>query len=931
MNSLFELYKTGPLREDAPHSQAWIRLEFSKGGAYFRTVGTDGTDLSVDYRQYAPPFSEFLKGYGDALERQKNDISWMGVEERVFVQDHPYLLSSALASGRLTDTRGKQVRLSGGVHRLVVRIQDSSLFTASLELDEENPGIVQPVDREHVYLNGNIYRVGDMGPSFLNIGGLTSTFPKEDLLPFLSLFFSHFPSVSLDYKGYRIKSGGELPLKPVLTFSSIDRDGFLHLQAGWGLNGYNPNFFSNYEASKAVSIVDGDECIYVHPILPSNTHNSLKYVRKILNRLRREHSLDYGYFQHGDTIAVSPRLGELLVTAEITSLSKEFLLYGTEHLARYRIKKAVPKIRLHVSSGFDFLESTCDIEIDGEHFTPKELLSAYRTHDCIPLKSGTQVLIDASFIARLERILKTKGSGNQVSLSFFDLPVVEAMIDGKITGPGYERAAEIREEIAGLTEKEFPDPGIQGTLRAYQEYGYKWLSLLGSRSLGCCLADDMGLGKTVQTIAAVHAAYCPAIQPAGPEQYPKPATGPSLLVLPKSLVFNWKRELDKFAPDLKVYVYYENTRTLEDALCCHIIITTYALLRNEIDVFKDVPFEFVILDEAQQIKNLSSQITRAVMLIKGRRRIAISGTPMENNLMELYSLFRFLNPPMFGSAAEFKRRYLNPIQKDDDEDAAEDLRRKIYPFILRRLKRDVAKDLPEKVEQILYVEMGKAQKDFYENRKAYYAKAIREKVEQDGFEQSQMFIFQALAELRQIATVPEIKTEGQILSAKRQIIMESIDDVCRNRHKAIIFSNYIGTLEYLAEDIEKLGYEYLFMSGATKDRMSLVEKFQTESRYQVFLMTLKTGGVGLTLTQAEYVYIVDPWWNIAAENQAIDRAHRIGQKHTVFAYKLIAQDTIEERILTLQEQKRDLFNTVITNDVSMLKQFSPDDLNYIFS
>ena len=931
MSNLFDLFGTGGASEDPSKPDIAVCMDFSNGGAYFQVVDSRKNPVTVDYRNFEPPLRSFLKSYYEAAEKQKREIKWMGTEEKIFLEDHPFLLGTALESGKLENRQGRKIIRQDEIIKLTCRIEGNTHFRSKL-VCEEMPGTeILPVDREHVLLAERLYRVQDMGESFRHISGLDSSFEKEDLLPFLSLFFSHFPSIALDYRGYSIIHGAELVLRPVLTFSSIDRDGFLHLRIGAGHHGYKPDFFDTFDVTKAASVIEGDECIYVHRVPVSNTGNYVKQVKKLLNKIQREHELDYGYFQNGDTIAVSPKLGELFITREITGLSKEFLLFGTEHLARFKVTKSAPKMRLNIASGFDYLESDCEIEISGQRFTPKELLSAYRAHSYIPLNDGGQALIDPSFIARLERILKIKGSGGEVVLSFFDLPIVEELIEDKISGQGYLKPAQVFDTLAKIHETAYPDSGIAGTLRSYQEYGYKWLSYLGSQGLGSCLADDMGLGKTVQTIAALNAAYA-AKEPSDADgETLKPASGPSLLVMPKSLIFNWKRELSKFAPDLSVYVYYDNARDMETALTHNIILTTYTLLRNDITSFREISFDFVILDEAQQIKNVSSQITKAVMLLKGNRRVAISGTPMENNLMELYSLFRFLNPPMFGSAADFTRRYLQPIQKEDDEEAAEDLRRKIYPFILRRLKRDVAKDLPEKVEQVLYVEMGNAQRDFYEGRKKYYAKAIQEKVERDGFEQSQMFIFQALAELRQIATVPEIKTEGQIRSAKREVILESLDDVLKNRHKAIIFSNYIGTLEYLAEDIEKLGYEYLFMSGATKDRMSLVEKFQTDSRYPVFLMTLKTGGVGLTLTEAEYVYIVDPWWNIAAENQAIDRAHRIGQKHTVFAYKLIAQDTIEERILTLQEQKRDLFNTVITNDHSMLKKFDADDMNYIFS
>jgi SNF2 family DNA or RNA helicase len=307
----------------------------------------------------------------------------------------------------------------------------------------------------------------------------------------------------------------------------------------------------------------------------------------------------------------------------------------------------------------------------------------------------------------------------------------------------------------------------------------------------------------------------------------------------------------------------------------------------------------------------------------------LSGTPVENNLSELYSLFRFLNPSMFGSIDDFNQYYALPIQRENDKEAMNELKRKIYPFILRRLKKDVLKELPDKIEQILYVDMSDEQKAFYEHRRQFYYETVRAQIAHKGIKQSQFYILQALSELRQIASIPESKTNDQIVSPKREILIESIMDAVANNHKILVFANFLNAIDCIAEDLEKEGLDYLIMTGATKDRKTLVDKFQNDDAYKVFLMTLKTGGLGLNLTAADYIFIFDPWWNQAAENQAIDRAHRIGQDKTVFSYKLITRATIEEKILQLQKIKSELFDNLISTDDASIKSLDEKDVEFV--
>ena len=359
------------------------------------------------------------------------------------------------------------------------------------------------------------------------------------------------------------------------------------------------------------------------------------------------------------------------------------------------------------------------------------------------------------------------------------------------------------------------------------------------------------------------------------------------------------------------------------------VLTTYAIVRNDIETFREQTFHYVILDESQNIKNVSTQSTQAVFMLNAEHRLALSGTPIENNLGELYSLFRFLNPAMFGSLDDFNTRYANPIQKDGDKDAMQSLRRKIFPFMLRRLKRDVLKDLPDRTDKMLYVEMDKAQADFYEQRRRYYKEQVSQSIKSAGLQKSQFVMFQALSELRRVASIPESLTDGRIHSPKLEALTETLLDAVANGHKTVVFFNFIAGIELLSETLDENGIDYVCMTGSTHDRKSVVERFQNDPQCRVMLMTLKTGGVGLNLTAADTVFIFEPWWNKAAEEQAINRLHRFGQKAKVLCFSLITQGTIEEKIQQLQQQKADLFEGLIGSDTASAKHLSEEDINFI--
>nr|WP_320016940.1 DEAD/DEAH box helicase [uncultured Desulfobacter sp.] len=515
---------------------------------------------------------------------------------------------------------------------------------------------------------------------------------------------------------------------------------------------------------------------------------------------------------------------------------------------------------------------------------------------------------------KLARIFKKQKSG--IKVSFFDLPLVEELIGEKIANETFNQSRKIFLGFNQLKNSRTRTPPVNATLRGYQKQGVRWISYLYKHKSGGCLADDMGLGKTIQTIALLASIY--------PEQ-----KQPTLIVMPKTLLFNWESELKRFTPELTSGPYYGQTRDIKTLGSKNIILTTYAMVRNDIEQLKEEHFHMVVLDESQNIKNPNSKTSRAVMLLQTDHRFALSGTPIENNMSELYALFRFLNPAMFGTFSDFSKNYLNPIQKNDNKAVAKELRKKIYPFVLRRLKTQVLKDLPDKMEQVLHVDMSREQAALYHQRRLMYKRAIQEEIQAKGLKKSQLFILQAMGELRQIASIPEIKSDNKIISPKRELLMDHVADAVAGKHKVLVFANYLHSLECVSQDMEDAGIHHLVMTGATRDRNHIVEQFQQDDSCQALLMTLKIGGLGLNLTAAEYVFLFDPWWNLAAENQAIDRAHRMGQKNTVFSYRLIARDSIEEKILMLQEKKKELFDSLIASDNASIKQMEEEDIDLL--
>ncbi len=478
----------------------------------------------------------------------------------------------------------------------------------------------------------------------------------------------------------------------------------------------------------------------------------------------------------------------------------------------------------------------------------------------------------------------------------------------------------------------YPLPAaIRADLRPYQQKGYEWFCLLQEIGAGACLADDMGLGKTLQTICFLARVF---------EQAAGKRPARAMIVCPASLLHNWRLEMEKFAPSLHTYVYHETGRSLESfmdgASAGGILITSYGTLRADLHLLEGIEWDAVVLDESHTIKNPAAQVTRAVYQLRADARIALSGTPVMNNSLDLYAQLQFLVPGLFGNLEFFRKQYAIPIDREQDEEKIQALQKLTAPFLLRRTKQQVATDLPPKTESVLWCEMGAAQKAFYEETLSQIRDSIFLNIKQEGLGKSKLSILQGMQKLRQICASPLLLAEAGTAtmgSVKTELLLEELGNPLRDK-KVLVFSQFKGMLQQIAKACSRAGIAYYHFDGDTPPakRMELVEQFQQpENEVRVFLISLKAGNTGLNLTAAEYVFLVDPWWNTAVQQQAIDRAYRIGQQKNVFAYQMICKDSIEEKIVELQRRKKHLSDALVTEEEGFIKQLTEEDLQYLFS
>ena len=609
---------------------------------------------------------------------------------------------------------------------------------------------------------------------------------------------------------------------------------------------------------------------------------------------------------------------------------------GMNKLRKFKYNTNVPTFEIIAGRSIDWFDLTIRVSY-GDLVVPlHELRKAILgRQDFILLSDGSLGMLPKEWIERYSLLLKM----GQVREGGMRLSAVHWGIMGE-AGGGEALQAELEEKKrrwAGYeSDKSWAVPAaVEAKLRDYQVAGYRWMCLLDEMGWGGCLADDMGLGKTLQTLSFLQYIV---------EQYPRET---HLVVCPTSLLYSWEGELKKFVPGLDYHLHYGAGRELDEATFrrAHVIITTYGMVRNDIAHFANYRFGYVILDESQAIKNPASQVRKAVQELRARNRMTLSGTPVQNNTFDLYAQMDFLNPGMLGSGEFFRGEFANPIDKNGDRETAARLRKLVYPFMLRRTKEQVAKDLPDRTEMILWCEMGEEQRKIYDSFKEHYRESLLERIEADGMGKSSIYLLEGLTKLRQICDSPSLLgggggpagSEGSPppypnVSVKLEELVREIEENTGD-HKALVFSQWATMLRLIGSELESRGIPYLYLDGGVpaETRKALVQQFQEEDVSRVFLISLKAGGVGLTLTAADYVYLVDPWWNPAAEQQAIDRSHRIGQERKVFAYRMICKDTVEEKILQLQQKKKNLAEDLVTDESGFVKKLTAEDVAYLFS
>jgi SNF2 family DNA or RNA helicase len=616
-------------------------------------------------------------------------------------------------------------------------------------------------------------------------------------------------------------------------------------------------------------------------------------------------------------------------TSGISELPEEWQRFIPNDLMQLNVRSSTVIPRARVSSGVDWLSLDMVFEVDGVAVAENELRDCLASgRKLVKLADGSYAPVKADEVSeileRMAEIYATSGTDQKLSLAQAGrVQDLLSLVNKSQVTPATKGLFAKLQNVAEIDQIAKPR-NLKATLRPYQKEGFSWLGFLHEMGTGGILADDMGLGKTVQAIALM-------LWVKANTKAKKQIT--HLVVAPTSVVPNWSREIEKFAPSLTAIVWQGPDREkLTDQLDeADVVITSYALMRRDEELFSKRGFCYVILDEAQHIKNPLSATARAVKRLKSEHRLALTGTPIENRLSEIWSIFDFVSPGLLGDLARFEERFARPIDRGDKQ-AAEKLRAAIHRFVLRREKEDVAKDLPPKIEQDIVVPMADEQSRLYKQILRQVRDSVLSEVEKQGIAKSQIQILAALTRLRQVACDPRLmKLEGEWnndTSGKLGALREIMQEAVAGGHRVLIFSQFVEMLNLIRTMLDEEGVKYEYLTGSTTNRMERVDRFNEDKTYSAFLISLKAGGTGLNLTGADTVVHFDPWWNPAVEDQATDRAHRIGQSKTVSVYRLITKDTVEEKILQLSEKKRELVSNVLSSDGPMrgLTKADVDDL-----
>lgn len=734
---------------------------------------------------------------------------------------------------------------------------------------------------------------------------------KTVLLPLQKVFEVELPETSIIQIRDAVPQGivlfkelenKYLLVKPVFSYEAVRVE-------------YNDEKEITIEENEKITIISRDK----------NFESTFYETVKALHHLFSKQTMDENFFLAYEEVMKNNWFIDTLRFLQ----ENNFIVEGITDLRHFKYNTNKPAITTKVGSGMDWFDLEIEIQFGDQQVPFVDIVNAIRNKQTtIILGDGTIGVLPEEWIKQFSLAFKMgnihEGKLQLSKMHFTLIDELHLQIDDDTVLQELEEKKKMLSQIEDIKVIK-PSKKITATLRDYQLHGLYWMQTLDKLGWGGCLSDDMGLGKTLQTIAFL--------------QYLKEKNKKAchLVVCPTSLIYNWENEIKKFCNTLKYHIYYGLDREFKNDHLekFDVIITSYGTLRNDIEILNKQSFHYIILDESQAIKNPEAQISKAVQLIKAKNKLILTGTPVQNNTFDLYSQFNFLNPGFLGNREFFRTEFANAIDKGGNAEISQQLKKMVYPFMLRRTKQQVAKDLPDKTEIILWCEMGNEQRTVYEQYKNYYRNSLLKKIEEVGMSKVGIYVLEGLLRLRQICDSPQLLKSKEIKSVKSVKTEELLREIQENSgdSKVLVFSQFTEMLALIkrAFDKEKIIYNYLDGSTPAAKRQAEVDDFQTNEKSKAFLISLKAGGVGLNLTAADYVYLIDPWWNPAVEQQAIDRTHRIGQTKKVFAYKMICKDSVEEKIIKLQEKKKNLSKDLVSEENGFMKKLTKDDVEFLFS
>jgi SNF2 family DNA or RNA helicase len=742
--------------------------------------------------------------------------------------------------------------------------------------------------------------------------------PKKAELKYFSGFvLNTINNFKVEYSGFEIQE--LVPEKHAI------------LEIGIGLKG-NPDVILKYDYQGI--IIFPNETVSSFTTFEKNDDNFIfrKYLRDYSWEKQCLETLgELGFFSDDDVnflplASPNKQKNELYALLEIINTNySEIINSGFALISKLDLNYNLKPVDIKMSSQIinDWFDIRATVEI-GEWKIPfssfrKNILNGIREYE---LPDGSIAILPETWFTKFKNIFefgKASDESLRIHKQHFSLLADSFISEGQ---KGFEKLEKLL--VPGQVPEINPPAGLNCTLRKYQSDGMNWLNFLQISGLGGCLADDMGLGKTIQTLAMLQYNKETIPRTASAENKTELTlfenAGPgltTLIIVPASLIYNWENEIKRFVPEMKVYSYIGNQRKKSTSYFQNfdIILSSYHTIRQDIDLISSYYFHYIILDESQVIKNPASMLYRTVTKLKSEFKLVLTGTPVENSLTDLWTQLNFVNPGLLGDLAFFRREFAKPIEKMGDDEKELKLRKIIQPFILRRTKEMVARDLPPVTEQTVFCDMTDEQFKLYDEEKSYVRNSILKSISSTGIEKSAIIVLQGLMKLRQLSNHPVMANEEYAFSAgKFETVLQDLKSVIAEGHKILVFSSFVKHLDLYADELRRNRIRFAMLTGASTNREKIVDSFQSDKNNRIFLVSLKAGGVGLNLTAADYVFILDPWWNPASEMQALNRAHRIGQNKSVFVYRYITSNSIEEKIVRLQEKKSKLADIFISSN-----------------